>query len=114
MKYSIMFAWHIYLWLVGDASHIIGYCRHQQGLNIKDTINFIHIMSETTPSKYFAACPQHPLAVVERESVERKKRGVILAPQHLDDHAAAAQENMALHAGSPVFPIPIGNNYIRT
>ena len=107
-----VFIEYLVICCLGDASHINSYCRHQQGINIKETITFIHLMCETTPTKYFAACPQHPLAVVERDSVDRRKRGTVLAPQYQDDNTAAAQENMALHAGNPVFPIPVGENRV--
>ncbi len=68
----------------------------------------MHIMVETTPNKYFAACPQHSLTVAQHDAADRKRRGMKLAPEHTTDEKASAQENMALQFGNPVFPIPVG------
>jgi hypothetical protein len=96
------------LLLAGDSSHLVGYCRHQQGVNIGEVISTAHFMCENTPAKYFSACPQQTLTAVLKEEAARQKRGKTLAPQQLADNHAAGQENMALHAGSPIFPLSMG------
>lgn len=96
------------LLLAGDASHLVGYCRHQQGVSVAEAIAHMQVMLDNTPSKFFACCPQQTLATVLREETARQKRGVTLAPQQQTDDVAAGQENMALHAGNPLFPLPTG------
>jgi hypothetical protein len=65
-------------------------------------------MLESTPSKYFAACPQQTLEKAKKEEVTRDKRGMRVAQVNdLNDHIAGL-ESMALHAGHAIFPLPTG------
>jgi hypothetical protein len=100
------------LLLANDASHLVGYCRHQQGLNVAEVINYMHLMRENTPGKYFTACPQQTLSSVLKEEADRQKRGVKLASQQQTDDSAAAAESMALHAGNPIFPLSTGSSSV--
>ena len=95
--------------VVGNATHIVGYCRQQQGINIRDVIASINIMLDSTPAKYFAACPQQTLEKAKKEEILREKRGTRLAVDNdMDDHIAGL-ESMALHAGHAIFPLPTGD-----
>lgn len=99
----------------GDASHVNSFLREQQGVNIKEIVRSISFILENSPNRLIAAFPSSRTLARSMGDNEgnhydavRKGAGTIHISDVEGDDTAVAQASMALHAGHPIFPLPVG------
>ena len=92
----------------GDMSHITSYIRQQQEVSIRDVTRTLSYLLDNTPSTYLASCPSQNYAEVQKADIRREKRGTVIVTDVGTDDVTAGLQSMALHAGYPIHPLPIG------